>query len=547
MHQVSTRAERISADLFGGLTAAIVALPLALAFGVSSGAGPLAGLYGAICVGFFAALFGGTPSQISGPTGPMTVVMAAIFTEFSAADPVNGPYMAFTVVMLGGLFQLSFGLLRLGNYITMVPFPVISGFMSGIGVIIILLELAPLLGHPAGSGILNALQLLPEQVATTNPWALLLGLGTLILMQLIPKTRIKRFPPALIALVIGSLLVQQLPADAAVPLLGAIPTGLPQLHWPSWSSDQIQAMLSAALVLAALGSIDSLLTSLVADSMTRTQHDSNKELIGQGIGNAISGLLGGLPGAGATMRTVVNIRAGGRTSVSGMTHALVLLVLVLGLGWMAESIPHAVLAGILLKVGIDIIDWPFLKRLHQVPALIIGLTLLVFTLTVFVDLITAVLVGMFIANLITVKRLADIQLLNVKDLQRAAAENWLTHEESDLLTRNQHRVAAYFLQGPFSYAASKELRNRLILKAEQSCLLLDFSGVPLIDISTALALEMIVDDLVRSGKQVIICGANGVVANVFDRLRLGKLIGADNLLTDRAEAFARLREQSAAL
>lgn len=527
----------LQSDLFGGITAAVVALPLALAFGVSSGAGPLAGLYGAICVGFFAALFGGTATQVSGPTGPMTVVMAATFTQFAALDPENGISMAFSVVMLGGLFQILFGYLRLGNYITLVPFPVISGFMTGIGAIIILIELGPLLGHESASSVKSAITHLPEQIASLNGWALLLGLGSLLIIFGCPKSIGKRIPPALLALILGSIASILMPADAQLAVIGAIPTGLPEFHLPTWQFEHLQAMVSAAIVLAALGSVDSLLTSLVADSMTKTQHNSDKELIGQGIGNLVSGFVGGLPGAGATMRTVVNIRAGGKTPISGATHAVVLLLIVMGLGSLAESIPHAVLAGILLKVGIDIIDWPFIARLHRVPLLVSSLTLLVFGLTVFVDLITAVLVGMFIANVITVKRLTEIQVAGIQDLSEPEFEHTLGPVERYLLKREQGRVALYAFHGPFSYASSKGIRIRLSRRTDAEIVMLDLTEVPMVDVSTALAIEEIVTEQLGQGRQVVIIGANSSVRNVFDRLDLPKRLGENSIFSTRQDAL----------
>jgi SulP family sulfate permease len=262
----------IRGDIFGGLTAAVVALPLALAFGVSSGAGPIAGLYGAIFVGFFAALFGGTPAQVSGPTGPMTVVMAAIFTEYTALDPVQGPALAFTVVIMGGLFQIGFGIARIGRYINYVPLPVISGFMSGIGVIIILLQLGPLLGQTASNGPMVALFALPAAIADMNIAALILGVVTIAVVYLTPAKLSRYVPSPLLALVVGTLLWFAMP-DKGVTVLGDIPAGLPRLMVPSIPLELLPGMIGSALILALLGTIDSLLTSLVADNITRTYHD----------------------------------------------------------------------------------------------------------------------------------------------------------------------------------------------------------------------------------------------------------------------------------
>ena len=314
--------DNIRGDVYGGLTAAVVALPLALAFGVASGAGPVAGLYGAIFVGFFAALFVGTPAQISGPTGPMTVVMAGIITQYG-----NEPAMAFTVVMLAGLFQILFGVLKLGRYISLVPFPVISGFMSGIGLIIIILQLPPLIGYATpGGGTLTVLAALPELLLSPKFDATVVGLLALGLVYLTPSQISRLIPAPLIALFVGSALVVVFLPGA--PVLGEIPTGLPHLQPPMFPLDAVPGIVKSALVLALLGSIDSLLTSLIADNVTQTHHDSDRELIGQGIGNTIAGAFGAIPGAGATMRTVVNVRTGGRTPISGVLHALVLLAVV---------------------------------------------------------------------------------------------------------------------------------------------------------------------------------------------------------------------------
>ncbi|MAH56464.1 MAG: sodium-independent anion transporter, partial [Aestuariibacter sp.] len=381
----------VRGDLTGGLTAGIVALPLALALGVASGVGPMAGLYGAIAVGFFAALFGGTPSQISGPTGPMVVVLAGLFASLS-----GDVELIFTAVILAGIFQIVFGFLGVGNYIRLVPYPVISGFMTGIGAIIIILQIGRLLGHEPPGGTLGALGYLPTALADINFSTLILGVGTLVIAYKWPASLGKYIPGALAALIIGTLVSL---FAFEVPVLGNIPTGLPSLHLPVYNQEKLLLVLEAAFILAVLGAIDSLLTSLVADNMTRTRHDSSQELIGQGIGNTVSGLIGGIAGAGATMRTVVNIRSGGKERLSGMIHALVLLAIVLGLSPLASVIPHAVLAGILVKVGLDIVDWSYIKRAHTGPRWDFALMLLVLGLTVFVDLITAVGVGVVLAAL----------------------------------------------------------------------------------------------------------------------------------------------------
>jgi len=533
----------ISGDLLGGLTAAIVALPLALAFGVSSGAGAIAGVYGAICVGFFAALFGGTPSQVSGPTGPMTVVMAATFTHYSGIDPQQGPVLAFTVVLMAGAMQVVLGLFRLGKYITLVPFPVISGFMTGIGVIIILLQLAPFIGHDSAASVSGAISILPEQLASLNPWASGLGLLTLLTVFFCPKAITRFVPSALIALLAGTLLaIVCIPADK-VAVLGDIPTGLPSLIWPQISLPLLSDMLIAAMMLAMLGAVDSLLTSLVADNITKTHHDSDRELIGQGIGNMAAGMLGGLPGAGATMRTVVNVRAGGQTPISGAFHALVLLVIVLGAGPLAAHIPHAVLAGILLKVGIDIIDWRFLGRLHRAPVFVIMLMLLVLVLTVFVNLITAVFVGVFLANMVTLKRLADSQV----DALRVIADQPeilpdLSEAEQALLRQAQGRILLFHFEGPVSFASSKGLSKKLGVTGPHEVVVMDFTRVPWIDVSTAMVIEDLLIDARKLKREVLLVGLNEAVLNVFERLRILSKITPGHLFDDRPAALIRASE-----
>lgn len=538
LHRRNFKSRNLKGDIFGGLTAAVVALPLALAFGVSSGAGPIAGIYGAIFVGLFAALFGGTPTQISGPTGPMTVVMAAVFTQFSAIDPVQGPAIAFTVVLMAGCFQILFGFFKLGKYITLMPFPVISGFMSGIGVIIIALQLAPLLGHEAQASVISALQQLPSDISTLNPAALTLGVLTMTIVFACPAPIAKVVPSALLALIIGSISYLLFFADASIAVIGDIPTGLPELILPTFEIALLQDMLLAAVMLAALGSIDSLLTSLVADNMTRTQHDSDRELVGQGVGNMLAGLFGGLPGAGATMRTVVNIRAGGKTPISGAVHALVLLVVMLGAGSLAENIPHAVLAGILLKVGIDIIDWDFIKRLHRAPAFVVVLMLLVLGLTVFVDLVTAVVVGVFLANIITIKRLSDVQLDSIRVIADQPDNlDKLSEREKEILRSAAGRILLYHIEGPVSYASVKGMSKKLADSNPHDALMFDLTEVPLIDVSTSIAVENMIMDAMACNRDVYIIGMNDTVRNVFERMKVLLRLPQSNLFEHRVEAL----------
>jgi sulfate permease, SulP family len=507
-------------DLFGGLTAAIVALPLALAFGVASRAGAIAGLYGAIIVGFFAALFGGTPAQVSGPTGPMTVVVTTVIAALVARHPDTGLAMAFTVVMLGGLLQILFGVMRLGQYITLLPYTVISGFMSGIGVIIILLQLPPLLGHAGTGGVVTTLQKLPTYLSNPNWVAVGLGLLTLIIVFATP-TKLNRFLPSpLLALVTVTIVSVVVFKDANLARIGQIPSGLPTLRMPTFSIRELADMLRYGLMLGVLGAIDSLLTSLVADNISRTQHDSDKELIGQGIGNMLAGLFGGLPGAGATMRTVVNVQAGGKTPLSGMIHALVLLLVVFWASPLTAQIPNAVLAGLLLKVGIDILDWGFIKRAPRLSLKGTGLMYLVLFLTVFVDLITAVLVGAFIANVLTIKRLTDVQSDNIQVITDSTGNHNLTLAEQEILTQAGGDILLLKLGGPMSFGAAKSISRRMSFVQNYQAIVLDLSEVPNIGITAALAIESIVEDAIAHHRHVWIVVTRGQVQRRISKLEL---------------------------
>jgi SulP family sulfate permease len=518
-------------DLYGGITAAVVALPLALAFGVASGAGPVAGMYGAIFVGFFAALFGGTPAQVSGPTGPMTVVTAALLTQYA-----HEPALAFTVIMLAGLFQIAFGAMRLGRYINLVPYPVISGFMSGIGCIIIILQLAPLVGraNPAG-GPLQAIAALPQAFSDPVPDAVALGLLALVIAIFQPA-RLRRYvPPPLVALAVGSLIAAW--QFRGAPIIGDIPTGFPDPQLPTFELKALPGMIKAALVLAFLGSIDSLLTSLICDSMSKTPHRSDRELVGQGIGNTIAGLMGAIPGAGATMRSVINIRSGGQTPLSGALHAAVLLAVMLGLGAYAKYIPHAILAGILIKVGIDIIDWDYLRRVPSAPRAGVVFMFTVMGLTVFVDLITAVAVGVIMASLLFVKRMADLQAENMRAILGDSPEHPLEPGEKASLERAGGRVLLYHMSGPMSFGAASELARRIDAFSMYEVLVLDLSDVPFVDSSASLSIEGIVLRARERGGHVILVGLKGPVARVLTQLGVMRKLGPRGRFRSRARAL----------
>ena len=529
----------LQGDIFGGLTAAVIALPMALAFGVASGAGAASGLYGAILVGFFAALFGGTPTLISEPTGPMTVVMTAVIASLTAAHPENGMAMAFTVVMLAGVIQIVFGLLKLGKYITLMPYTVISGFMSGIGIILIILQIGPFLGQssPKG-GVVGTIQNIPELLANINPTETILALLSVAIIVLTPSKLKRILPPQLTALVVGTLVASFFFSGADIRIIGEIPRGLPSIQLPTFSPDQIQTMLIDAVMLAMLGCIDALLTSVVADSLTRTQHNSDKELIGQGLGNLASGLFGGIAGAGATMGTVVNIQTGARTALSGLVRAFILLIVVLWAGGLTEQIPMAVLAGIALKVGVDIIDWSFLKRAHKISPKAALIMYGVIILTVFVDLITAVGVGVFIANLLTIERLSNLRAEhNVKTITDDDDAIVMTPEEKELLNQANGRVLLFHLSGPMIFGVSKAISRQHTAMADHEVLIVDLSDVPILGVSSSLAIENAIKEAIEDKRQVFIVGATGKIKNRLQKLGILDTLPSNHLLMDRTEAL----------
>ena len=527
----------IKGDIFGGLTAAVIALPMALAFGVASGAGAAAGLYGSVLVGLFAALFGGTPTLISEPTGPMTVVMTAVIANLTATDPGHGEVMAFTVVMLAGLFQISFGLLKLGKYITMMPYNVVSGFMSGIGLILIILQIGPFLGQasPEG-GVIGTIEDIPELLTNINPIETSLAVLTVFILFFMP-TKLKKIVPApLVALVVGTIISIVFFSDN-IRRIGEIPSGLPSLQLPYLTADQLQLMLVDAIVLAMLGCIDALLTSVVADSLTRTQHDSDKELIGQGLGNLASGLFGGIPGAGATMGTVVNINTGARTALSGITRAVILMVVVLGAGSLTAQIPMAVLAGIAFQVGIKIIDWGFLKRAHHISWKSAVIMYAVIGLTVFVDLITAVGIGVFIANILTIDRLTQLKSEDVKAITDADDAIILDNDEKELLDRAEGKILLFHLSGPMIFGVSKAISRQHTLLNNYKVLIVDLSEVPHMGVTSALAIENAIQETIDTGRDVFLVGATGSVKRRLEKLGVLNIVPSENMLMDRKQAL----------
>ena len=503
-------------DFFGGVAAGVIALPLALAFGVASGLGPAAGLYGAIATGIVAAVFGGTPVQITGPTAPMTLVVAGVVaTNTLPSGAVDLPRVV-GIVVLAGLLQIALGLFRVGAYIRYVPYPVISGFMSGIGVIIILQQLFPMFGAaPPSSDPLSILRQLPLLGSNVKWDAVAVSALTIATVFILPRFT-KAVPASLVALVTLTALAVSLNLDVSV--IGEIPSGLPSLVMPALDFQQVPSLTAAALQLAFLGAIDSLLTSLVADNLTRTQHDSNRELVGQGLGNIAAGLIGGIPGAGATMRTVVNVEAGGKSRISGVIHGLFLAAVLLGLSGLVQHVPRAVLAGLLVAVGIGIIDYRGISHILKVPRSDAFLMLFVLVLTVFTDLIIAVAAGLIVASFVFMKKVSDITERQTT-LSPVADEPWA--DELTIPDTIRNKLLIKHVDGPLFFGFASQFLDIARQAATQSKLLiLRLDRISYMDQTGVYALKDALTRLIAAGVRVLVVGVSVAHRDLLESLQV---------------------------
>ncbi|WP_438968613.1 SulP family inorganic anion transporter [Nonlabens sp.] len=592
--------KHLKGDLFGGLTAGVVALPLALAFGVQSGMGAIAGLYGAIFIGFFASLFGGTNTQISGPTAPMTAVSMVVIAgivqvyEGNLADALPA---ILAVFIMAGLMQISLGILKLGKYIKYIPYPVVSGFMTGIGVIILLTQILPAIGYyPAedeqfvqqfepqarevilqnllnestgentlnfedyqaaatqgaqiskeelekesrtiakkkSSGVLGAIKTFPSAIQKVDFTELGIALITIFIIFGFKRIT-STIPSTLVALLGVSIAVYFMGLE--VRTIGEIPTQLPMPNFKiitGFSISAIAPYIFTALTLAFLGAIDSLLTSVVADNMTKTKHDPNKELVGQGIGNSIAAIFGGIPGAGATIRTVVNINSGGKTKLSGMIAAVLLLIIVVALGGFAENIPSAVLAGILITVGIGVMDYKGLKVLGSIPKSDIIVMFTVLLLTVFWDLVYAVGIGLVLASLIFMKKMGDVNN-NKSGIKKLTGLKNIDHADySRIPVKLREEIFIKELNGPifFGYTSDFQSMSREIPEYATHAII-RMKKVPFVDQSGLFAFEDVLQNLVQKGITPLIVGIQEQPLYRLETIDIiPDLVGADHVFED---------------
>jgi len=523
--------KNLSGDIFGGITAAVVALPLALAFGVQSGMGAIAGLYGAIALGILASIFGGTKTQISGPTGPMAVVAAAVIaSEIAYYGNIEAAFATIVATfVLAGVFQVLMGVSGVGQYVRYMPYPVISGFMSGIGSIIIILQVFPFFGLSSPTEITAVFTSLGSIAGNINFQAVILAIATIAIIYLFPSIT-KKIPSALVALI--GLTIVSIFAGFEVPVIGDIPKGLPAIHINTllgmdWRHPMV--IIIPALTLAALGAIDSLLTSVVADNMTKDKHNSNRELIGQGIGNMGAGIIGGLPGAGATMRTVVNINAGGRGRLSGVFHGIGLLVVLLGAGEYAALIPLPVLAGILITVGVGIIDYKGLKHMKHVPRSEAVIMVIVLVMTIFVNLLQAVAVGVVLASVLFMKKMGDTAEAKAF-ASTVGSDSPIQVSAEDGFSEN---VYVQNFDGPIFFGFTAHFNKVMSELPQVNIVILRMENVPYIDQSGMYALEDAILQLEKRGINVLITGIQKQPIDMLKGIKLiPELISEDNIFND---------------
>ncbi|MFT4595366.1 MAG: SulP family sulfate permease [Psychroserpens sp.] len=597
-------------DLFGGLTAGIVALPLALAFGVSSGLGPSAGLYGAIFVSFFAALFGGTNTQISGPTAPMTAVSMVVIAGILAlndGDVSKALPAILTIFLLAGLMQVGLGLFGLGNYIKYIPYPVVSGFMTAIGVIILVTQILPAVGYypkedvefvnqfkplaeeeilenilmeevgegmlvledftetidrahqvtedqillesktlagKEASGVLGAFKVFPRAMKNINWIELLLALGTILIIYGFKRIT-TAIPSTLVSLVVMSGIAIGFNIDYRP--IEEIPGGLPNLNlgiFSNFSLAEVSPYIFTALTLALLGAIDSLLTSVVADNMTKTKHNPNRELIGQGIGNSIGALFGGLPGAGATIRTVVNINAGGKTRLSGMISGVLLAIILLALGPIASKIPAAVLAGILVTVGIGVMDYKGLKAIPNMPKSEVAIMLVVLVLSSLWNLVFAVGIGLVIASLMFMKEIGDISS-NGTTVSRLEDDNpW--EDELDFPESLKKEVYVKHINGPLFFGSASDFQQTAkLIPDEASIIIMRMRKVTYMDQSGLSAIDDVLVDLCAKGKTVLLVALPKQPLYMLKKASvIPNLIPEENLFENFKKCLEHLAENS---
>ena len=519
----SFSSKSIKGDFTGGLTAAIIALPMGLAFGLQSGLGPQAGLYTAIILALLASIVAGTKTLISDPTGPMTIVAATIIAEAGFNGVGKIPVVIILSFALGGIFQIMFGLIKVAQYVKYISYPVLSGFMGGIGIIIILTQWHTFLGGQRPGGIIDIILDLHTPIIEYHWSSIILGSLTLVFIYFIPKIS-KKIPAGLISLIIGTLVSFTFKKEWGwhwdYSTIGEIPSDLPQIVLPfseflNITFSEFSIAVVSGLTLAGLGTIDTLLTSVVADNLTKTKHNGNRELIGQGIGNLVAALFGGLPGAGSTTGTVANINSNGKTNMSGIFKAIFLLIVLVGLGPLLKDVPKPVLSALLISVGIGIIDFKGMKKLFSLKNSDSLVLLLVVVLTVFVDLLVAVGIGMVLSSFFFMQRMGELVDQQSKSGDINEIEKKLKIPESI-----KNRIMVYELDGPLFYGFSDQFKEQAEAIIGKDAVIINMSQVPYIDASGTYVLEEVIKNFKDKKVEVILVGVKDHIFKQFEEFKV---------------------------
>jgi SulP family sulfate permease len=536
-HNIKVMHTNVPNDILAGITVAVIAMPLALAFGVASGLGAEAGMWAAICGGILVGLFGGSNTGVSGPTGPKVVQLAAIIAATKLASGEPDIVFAMSMVFLSGLICIVLALMKIGRFIYYTPYSVVSGFMCGIGVIIILLEIPPMLGFATPNSVMSAIKQIPYDIMHEKPHALIISMATFITILLWPRLTKKEWLPApLMGLIVGTSLAHLL-QFRDIEYIASMPVGVPHLYWPDFS--RFGDMIGGAFALAGLCIFDSLLTCLVADNMTNERHNSDREIFGQGIANMGCGIVGGVTTATATMRTVANIKCGGKTGLASIIHGLVLLALMLGLAPYASYIPMACLAGILLKVGIDIIDYRVLPVLHRMPFMDSICFWAVLVLTISVDLLVAMGVGITIAFVRIVQELGQAyeqNVVNLNEISRPLPADVTMPEEL------KEKVLKLRLEGPLFFGVSDTIYRTSSALVDYKYLIVRMARVPMVDMSGAYLLDDIIDKAHAQGATVFFTGLRPQVERTLIRLKIIDKVTQANCLETFNAAILRIQE-----
>lgn len=516
----------IKGETVGGVIASVVAMPQALAFGVATGLGAMAGMWGAVILCFMSAVFGPNVPIISGPTGPCTIALAAILSGkgFDLNDII-------LIILMAALIQLALSLTKLSDVVRYVPYPVISGFLNGVGFILIIMQLNPLLGHNIAASATDTILNINQALSNINYSAFGIGMLTLLICFLIPK-RLSRFLPAqLLALIIGTGVSMYFHLD--VERITGISLSLPHIQFPSIVLAEVKEYLHYAIILAIVCSSESLLTGLVTDSLIKTKSNTRQILASQGIGNLFCALTGSLPGSAATMRTVAAMKSGASTKVSAIISSLVLLLILLKFGSLAGQIPLAVLAGILIKIGYDIIDTKFLKVIKFAPKDDLYVLMLVFFLTVFYNLIFAVVSGIIFATLLYAKRVADQTNLYIKEV----SDKEILKLESRLEKDYNHKIRVVHINGQFFFGSATQIVSQFDDLLGTKYLILNYESDCMLDISAIFALEDIIIRLQSQKIKVIMVIKNEEIHKQLSNLNIIKQIGEDKIFFEEKEAI----------